>query len=71
MVADPRKPLGSAIRKQRLHLGLTQEQLAEKSDLHWTYISGVERGIRNITIVNLFHVATALKTRVRNLVKDL
>ncbi len=68
-VTDPRKPLGAAIRKRRLALGLTQEQLAEKADLHWTYISGIERGIRNVSIVNLFHIATALEVRVRDLVK--
>ncbi len=68
-VTDPRKPLGAAIRKRRLALGLTQEQLAERADLHWTYVSGIERGIRNVSIVNLFHIATALGVRVRDLVK--
>jgi transcriptional regulator with XRE-family HTH domain len=69
--ADPRKLLGNAVKKRRLHLGLTQEQLAEAADLHWTYISGIERGIRNVTIVNLVHIATALNVRVRELVKSL
>jgi len=68
-VTDPRKPLGAAIRKRRLALGFTQEQLAERADLHWTYISGIERGIRNVSIVNLFNIATALGVRVRDLVK--
>lgn len=49
---------------------MTQEQLAEAADLHWTYISGIERGIRNVSIVNLFNIANALKVRVRDLVKD-
>jgi transcriptional regulator with XRE-family HTH domain len=71
LVTDPRKPLGIAIRKHRLALGLTQEELAERADLHWTYISGIERGIRNVSIVNLFHIATALELRVKDLVKDL
>ncbi|PSH04917.1 MAG: transcriptional regulator [Acidobacteria bacterium] len=61
--------MGTAIRKRRLALGLTQEQLAEKADLHWTYVSGIERGIRNVSIVNLFHIAMALDVRVRDLVK--
>lgn len=68
-VTDPRKPLGEAVRKRRLALGLTQEQLAEKADLHWTYISGIERGLRNVSIVNLFHIALALDMRVRDLIK--
>lgn len=69
-VTDPRKPLGYAVKCQRLKLGMTQEQLAEAADLHWTYISGIERGVRNVSIVNLFHIASALKVRVRDLVKD-
>ena len=55
----------------RLKLTLTQEQLAETADLHWTYISGIERGVRNVSIVNLFHIAVALKVRVRDLVREL
>jgi transcriptional regulator with XRE-family HTH domain len=70
-VTDPRKPLGQAIRRRRLKLALTQEQLAETADLHWTYISGIERGVRNVSIVNLFHIAVALKVRVRDLVREL
>jgi transcriptional regulator with XRE-family HTH domain len=69
-VVDPRKPLGKAIRQRREELGLTQEQLAEKADLHWTFVSGVERGVRNISVVNLYHIAVALKTRVRDLVEE-
>ena len=65
-VTDPRKPLGQAIKRQRLKLGLTQEELAEAADLHWTYISGIERGIRNVSVVNLFHIANALRIRVGN-----
>jgi transcriptional regulator with XRE-family HTH domain len=70
-VTDPRKILGQAIRKVRLARGLTQEQLAEKADLHWTYVSGIERGVRNVSIMNLFNIAVALQVRVRRLVKDL
>ena len=70
-VTNPQKVLGQAIRARRRALRLTQEQLAERSDLHWTYISGIERGVRNVTIGNLFHIARALNVRVRDLVKDL
>jgi len=52
-------------------MGMTQEQLAEKSDLHWTYISGIERGVRNVSIGNLFHIARALGVRVKDLVRNL
>jgi transcriptional regulator with XRE-family HTH domain len=64
------RTLGRGIRKRREELGLTQEQLAEKADLHWTFISGVERGVRNISILKLLRIALALNTRVRDLVDD-
>jgi transcriptional regulator with XRE-family HTH domain len=70
-VIDPRKSLGRTIRALRLKARLTQEQLAEAADLHWTYISGIERGVRNISITSLSQIAAALKLRVRDLVKDL
>ncbi len=71
MPTDPRKALGKAIRKHRLALRMTQEQLAEKADLHWTYVSSVERGQRNVTITNVVRIAAALGMRVRDLVADL
>jgi len=70
-VTDPRKPLGKRIRLFRNKAGLTQEQLAEAADLHWTYISGIERGVRNASITSLCQIASALRLRVRDLVKDL
>lgn len=70
-MADPRKLLGRTIRKRREELGLTQEELAEKADLHWTYVSGIERGLRNVTIVKLSDIARALDVRVRDLVEEL
>jgi transcriptional regulator with XRE-family HTH domain len=68
---DPRKSLGRAIRRKRLRLGLTQEELAEAADLHWTYVSGIERGIRNVSILKLCRIANALNVRVRDLVREL
>jgi transcriptional regulator with XRE-family HTH domain len=57
---DPRTQLGQRIRLKRLQLGLSQEKLAERADLHWTYIGGVERGERNISLLNIFKVSRAL-----------
>jgi transcriptional regulator with XRE-family HTH domain len=59
---DPRVQLGKAIRKKRLLLGLSQEGLAERADLHWTYIGGIERGERNVSLMNIVKIARALET---------
>jgi len=67
---DPKRVLGQAIRKRRLALGLSQEKLAEKADLHWTYIGGIERGERNVSLVNIVRIARALKISVSALLAN-
>ncbi len=62
MERDPRVQFGANLRSKRLALGLSQEQFAEKADLHWTYIGGIERGERNLGLLNIVKVARALKT---------
>ncbi|MCL4429726.1 MAG: helix-turn-helix domain-containing protein [Chloroflexi bacterium] len=52
---------GQAVRKRRLEIGLTQESFADKSQLHRTYIGGVERGKRNVALLNLIQIAQALE----------
>lgn len=56
------KILGANIRTLRNNLNLTQEQLAEKCDLHRTYIGAVERGDRNVSLQNIAKIAAALNT---------
>ncbi len=53
--------VGVAIRHRRTAMGLSQEQLGEIAGLDRTYISGVERGVRNPTISSLGRIATALQ----------
>lgn len=53
---------GKAVRGRRTALGLSQEELAERSELHRTYISGIERGERNVGILNVYKLARALGT---------
>jgi len=58
--SDPKIALGKAIRVRRLALGLSQEKLAEATGLHWTYISSVERGKRNVSLMNIVGISRAL-----------
>jgi len=53
-------PLGKNVRAAREKSGLTQEKLAEVSELDPTYISGIERGLRNPGIRNVARIAKAL-----------
>ena len=57
---DPKKLFGVRVRALRHELGISQEELAERSELDRTYISGVERGVRNVSLVNIFKIAEAL-----------
>lgn len=57
---DISKKLGARIQKLRQEKGLSQEDLAFEADLHRTYISHVERGSRNITVIGLCKVAKGL-----------
>ena len=57
---DMRKLVGDNTARIRKEKGLTQEALAEKSGLSQQYISGLENGQRNPTIVTLYELATAL-----------
>lgn len=61
--------LGANVRALRLKLGLTQEQLAEKSELHRTYIGGIERGDRNISLKNIIRLAEVLSVSPSELLK--
>lgn len=51
---------GSAIRAKRLALKLSQEELAHRCELDRTYIGGIERGERNISLINIAAVSDAL-----------
>lgn len=51
---------GRAIRHHRQRLSLSQEALAERSGLHFTYVSGIERGRRNVGVRNVYRLADGL-----------
>ena len=65
------KKVGLNIRQLRKEKGMSQESLALAADLDRSYVGGVERGERNIAIVNLKKIADALKVPVSQLVKGL
>jgi transcriptional regulator with XRE-family HTH domain len=60
--------LGNKIRQLRVGLGYSQEKLGEITSLDRTYISGVERGVRNPSLRNIERLAKALKVKVSELV---
>lgn len=51
---------GYNVRRIRVDKQISQEKLAELSDLHRTYISAVERGVRSISLKNIERIASAL-----------
>jgi transcriptional regulator with XRE-family HTH domain len=58
---------GKIVREKRVALGLSQEKLAEMAALHFTYISSVERGERNISLANIAKLAKALGCSMKDL----
>jgi transcriptional regulator with XRE-family HTH domain len=64
------KLFGSAVRVRRTAAGISQEKLAERSGLHPTYISMVERGVRNPTLDAASRIAKALKVSLPQLIEE-
>jgi transcriptional regulator with XRE-family HTH domain len=62
MPLDIRIRFGRAIRRIREEQGITQEEAADRCSLHRTYYSGIERGVRNVSLVNIEKIAKGLKT---------
>jgi len=67
---DMRKLVGRNVKRIRQEKGLTQEQLAEISGFSQQYLSGLEQGRRNPTIVSLYELATALGVRHMELLRS-
>ena len=62
---------GEAVRKFRTARGLSQEKLAEQASIHRTYIGDVERGLRNISLVNMHRIAAALGVSLSALIGEM
>lgn len=57
---EVRQRFGEAVRKHRLRVGMSQEELAFSAGINTTYLSDVERGKRNISLLNIRRLASAL-----------
>jgi transcriptional regulator with XRE-family HTH domain len=57
---DVRTRFGKAVRQRRAKIGLSQEAFADLCGLDRTYMGGIERGERNVALVNLEKIANAL-----------
>jgi transcriptional regulator with XRE-family HTH domain len=66
---DVRVRVGLNVQRLRRDKGLSQEELASRAEVHQTYLSGVERGVRNASILVLARIAKALGVDIEELVK--
>lgn len=65
------KRFGARVRALRVARSLSQEELAQNAGLHRTYVGGIERGERNISLVNIEKLAAALGVSLDSLLKDI
>jgi len=66
---NARRTFAQNVRRLRLSKKLSQEDLAERADLHRNYIGGVERGERNVAVDNMERIAEALGTTIAALLQ--
>ncbi|CAM4027694.1 helix-turn-helix transcriptional regulator [Paenibacillus alkaliterrae] len=67
-MSDILRMVGDKIREYRKAIGLSQEELGERADVHYTYIGGLERGQRNISLANLYKISNSLGISISELV---
>ncbi len=66
---DVRERFGFAVKERRERLALTQEELASRARIHRTYLSDVERGGRNVSLINIERLAAALTLSMSELLR--
>ena len=65
------KVFGLVIKRIRKKKGISQERLAELVDMHRTYISDIERGSRNVSLVNIYRLADGLEVQVFEIFQEM
>ncbi len=68
---DIRRRFSRAVRKRRKKLGVSQEEFADMCGLHRTYMGGIERGERNVSLVNIEKIARAFKIKLSELFRGI
>jgi len=68
-MADPKKLFGAKVRSVRKERDWSQEELADACELDRTYIGGIERGERNVSIMNIAKIAQALGVQASSLIE--
>jgi transcriptional regulator with XRE-family HTH domain len=69
-LSDVLERFGKRLREVRERVGVSQEKLAEMAGLHRTYVSSIERGKRNISLLNIERLASALEVPMAELLPD-
>lgn len=64
------KRFGNKVRKERLRIGISQEELAARAGVHRTYIGMVERAEKNITLKNIDKICEALNLSISDFFSD-
>ncbi|MBF9435247.1 MULTISPECIES: helix-turn-helix domain-containing protein, partial [Mycobacteroides] len=59
-ISDATREFGRRVAERRHELGISQEKAAEAIGVHWTYLGQVERGRRNVTLLNIVKIAAGL-----------
>jgi transcriptional regulator with XRE-family HTH domain len=70
MSEDVRRMVGRNVRRLRIAAGLSQAQLAERMGVDRAYVSGLELGQRNPTVITLWHIAKALGVKLRRFFEE-
>ncbi len=65
------KKFGERVQSLRNQAGISQEKLAELAEMHRTYISGIERGERNVSLINIMRLASALGVSISKLMEGI